>query len=183
MHAIAEPDGLERVERGTGRLCHRCTPERERQLDVLACGQEREQARLLGDERDVLAPIARTLGAAELRDDGSQHRDLAVRRELEPREQMQQRRLPGSGRAGDDMQLSRTELTGHAPDRGRAAVALDHVAQLRHGDVLRRGICLGQRRGRRGRRRPRNGCACGTDDDLPGLDPSCRARADPGSGE
>ena len=48
-----EPDGSKSVERPTLRLILIDSADREAELDVLACGQERSQTRLLSHEADV----------------------------------------------------------------------------------------------------------------------------------
>ena len=69
------------------------------QLDVLADAQERNERRLLGDEREPVPAERCAVGPVELVDALAEHDDLAGARQVEAREHVQQRRLARAGRA------------------------------------------------------------------------------------
>ena len=73
----------------------------EEELDVLADAQERDERRLLGDEREPVPAERRAAGTVELVDPFAEDDNLAGAREVEPRQQVQQCRLPRARRAGN----------------------------------------------------------------------------------
>src|SRR5690606_14618987 len=81
-----------------GRLCLglRNTVQRERQLDVLADRQRRDQVEELKDEAERAAAHARALGLVELREIVTGRTDSARIRRLEAADQAQQRRFSGA---------------------------------------------------------------------------------------
>src|SRR5205085_10321186 len=91
--ALGEPDRLQRLERTLPRLVGRAVPDGEGELDVLDRRQERDQPRVLPDEPEVAPAEERALLAIEARQRGAERDDVAGRRQLEPREQVEQRRL------------------------------------------------------------------------------------------
>ncbi len=95
LRALGEPDGLERLERAPGAEA----ADRERQLHVLACGEERDEAGLLPDEADEPPAELCAPGAVERGERRAVEHDVSRVRQLEPGEDVQERRLAGPGRA------------------------------------------------------------------------------------
>ena len=103
------------------------------ELDVLARAQERDEAALLRHERDLAAAQLGASAAVERVHGRVADEHLARIGQVEPGEQVEQRRLPRAGRAGDGGQASARELgveAGEDARGGRAvAVRLDDSAQ------------------------------------------------------
>src|SRR5581483_4130157 len=180
-HALAEPDRLERVQRVAPRVGR--APKHQRELDVLERGQVRDEARLLPDVRDRAAPRRRATGAVERGQLDAVDLDRSGVRKLEAGEEVQQRRLPGAGRARDRAQAPAVERRVEPGEDARVAVALrqcpdtrEHV-RGRGGSRHTRVCCRGRvdRRGGRARR--------GADDDATRHELRGRTLGDPGAEE
>ena len=119
---LDEPDRLERCERVRPRLV--AAAQRERELDVLERRQVRHEAGLLADVGDLLAPQPRARARSSAVRSTPSTVDRAGVRQLEPGEQVEQRRLPGARRAGDRVQPARVELEADVLEDGGRAVAV-----------------------------------------------------------
>ena len=91
--------------------------QRERELDVLERGEVRDEPGLLADVGDLLAAQLRARRAVERGQLGAVDGHGAGVRQLEPGEQVQERRLAGAGRAGDRVQPARVQLERRRPRR------------------------------------------------------------------
>ncbi len=123
----------------------------EEELDVLADAEEGDERRLLGDEREPVAAECGAAGPVELVDPLAEHDDLAGAREVEPGEQVQERRLARARRPGDDGQPAGRDRRAQAGKDGSLARALDEIPDLDRDAVGRRGRGGLRRLGFRGR--------------------------------
>ena len=100
------------------------------ELGVLPRAEERDEPERLTDERDRAAPQLGSSGAVEPceRDPVDEHVSLV--RHLQPREQVQQRRLPGARRPGDDGELPGRKRRVEPLERRRRPVPLRQPARL-----------------------------------------------------
>ena len=105
--------------------------QRERELDVLERGEVRHEAGLLADVRDLLAAQPRARRAVERGQLGAVDGHGAGGRQLEPGEDVQQRRLAGAGRAGDRVQAARVQLGADVLEDGGRAVAVGEARRRR----------------------------------------------------
>jgi hypothetical protein len=134
---VREADQRERDARPTLPLGGRQIGEQQRQLDVPLRRQRRHQVVELEDEAHVGGAPRRQLAARQLIDAPVLHDDDAVRRRVEPADQVQERRLAGSRRphqrhevAFRDVEVDAVEgLDPLAP----AAVGLGQAADLYEG--------------------------------------------------
>ncbi len=77
----------------------------------------------------LLAPECRTLRPVEGRDDRATEVNLALVRNVQAREQREQRRLPRSGRSDDDTELAGAERGVEPVERNLSAVAPGDAAR------------------------------------------------------
>ncbi len=121
---LAEADGRERALGAGRRLLARDAAQRERELDRLPRGEERDEVGALRDEPDLRAAKERPLRRVEPGERRAEHADVAGGRPVETGEEVEERRLPRPGRARE-----RRELAGGERERepvehlGRARAA------------------------------------------------------------
>src|SRR5215218_6514631 len=171
--AFREADGGQRLARVGGEPA-----DLEPELDVLACAQERDEAALLRHQRNLPPPQLGAGGAVEGLHFGARDADLARVGKVEPRKQVEQRRLAGPRRAGDHRQAPALEDGVESVEDVRggraAAVGLDDAGQRRHRPP-------GQRCGRRRGSLLAQALARRADDDAVALQRGGGAVADPGA--
>ena len=106
------------------------TAQRQRQLGVLARAEERDEPERLTDERDRPATQLCSSGAVEPGERDAVDEHVTLVRQLEPREQVQQRRLAGARRPGHDGELPGRERRVEPLERRRRPVPLRQPARL-----------------------------------------------------
>src|SRR3954471_13232293 len=173
--ALGEPDRGERLVRVAVEAADLLA-----ELDVLARAQERDEPALLRHERDLAAAQLGASGAVERVHGRVADEHLARIRQVEPGEQVQQRRLAGAGGAGDGGHAPAGELgvePAEDPRRGRTVpMRLHYAAQPR--DRRSRGHRVERRE--LGLRH-QSVAARGTDDDTTVLKRGRGTRTDPGA--
>jgi hypothetical protein len=102
---LAEADGGKRASR----LGAVEAAQLQRKLHRLARGEERDEIRSLRDGSDVVAAQEREARVVETRERRPEHVHVARGRAVEAGKQVEQWRLPGSGRAGDRRELAAGE--------------------------------------------------------------------------
>src|SRR5690349_12030916 len=144
--ALGEPHLAEQLERSLSRTADRD----ELHLDVLHCGERRDQVELLEDESERAQPQRGELAVRQVREVAPLEDDVARARAVERGEQLQQGGLAGAARAFERHELARAELEVDAverPHRRRPALEeLCHPPQLVHG--RHQSICLSASAGR-----------------------------------
>jgi diguanylate cyclase (GGDEF)-like protein len=127
LRQLLEPDQREHlvdVISGLG------SAEAKEELDVLAHAQERDERRLLGDEREPVPAERCAAGPVELVEPFAENEDLARARQVEAREQVQERRLARARRAGDDGQPPGADRRAQAGQDGALACSLHEGSEL-----------------------------------------------------
>ena len=110
MQSIRQTDNIERRANLLLTLLRVERQQQQRQLDVAIGRQHREQIVELKDEADVARPPRRQLRFGHLGDDLATDRDLTLRRSVQPRDQVQQRRLARTGRPHQTDELTRVNV-------------------------------------------------------------------------
>ena len=137
--AVGQVDGREHLADRRRLLAAPGVPagDDERQGDVLAHRQDREQVEELEDEARLVAAQLRRGVVAELAHDRPVEHDLAGGRAVQPAEEVQERALAGARRSHDGHELARLDRQRDAPDGGDVdaahAVAPGEVARLEDG--------------------------------------------------
>src|SRR5918996_478558 len=128
VRRVLQADELEDLARPLQPLCLRDALYLEPEGDVVDHPTVGEQAEVLEDHRDVMAPELAKLGLA--RRDHVVPRDLdrSGRRLDQPDQRAYEGRLPGAGEAHDDEHLARPDLDRHVADGHHAAGLLPQLA-------------------------------------------------------
>ena len=100
------------------------------ELGVLAGAEEGDEPERLADERDRAPPQLRAAGAVERAERDAVDEHVALVREVEPGEQVQERRLAGAGRPRDGGELPGRERRVEPLERRRRAEPLRQPARL-----------------------------------------------------
>ena len=121
--------------------------QRQRQLDVLADRQGRNEVEGLEHEAEALPPPARPLGLGQRGEIGAVDADAACVGGLEAADQAQQRRLAGAAATHDGNELPALDGQAGAVENGLLPVALADILELDpgrcdgvHKSILRRSV-------------------------------------------
>src|SRR5437867_889605 len=131
VHAIGEPDQLEREQGALAALLAAHAHEQQRQLDVLERGQHRDQVVELEDEADVARAPHRELAPVQLVDRGVPHPHLARGRTVDAADQVEERRLAAPRGAHERDEIARGHVQRQAVEhRDLLLVALVDLADI-----------------------------------------------------
>src|SRR5207302_8420340 len=110
LAAVRQPDGSQRRSRSPAPFVDVEADRRQGGLDVLSCGQRRDQVELLEDETHRLEAKLSQLRVAQRAQIPTLEHDVAGRRAVERAEQLQQRCLSGATRARDRNELALADV-------------------------------------------------------------------------
>src|SRR5918993_4346816 len=135
LEPIGEAHDLERGQRPLPALLLRELRQQQRQLDVLECREHGNEVVELEDEPDAAAAPLRELPFRERPEVGARHDHLAARRPVDPRNQIEERRLAGTGGPHEGDELSFRHLQAQPIEHHDVlAVALVDLSHLLHVD-------------------------------------------------
>jgi hypothetical protein len=139
----AEADPLEQRTRLLPCFTDRCTAHEQRQCDVFECGKLGQQVVELIDEAEGLIAQRAARGVGQLIEPSPGDGHLATRRQVESAEQLQQRRLAGTGCTDDGDPLARRhheiDPAQHLEPRVTLPKDFRQAARCEHGTGTRRG--------------------------------------------
>src|SRR5206468_2983629 len=102
-----QPDAFEHLRGARPRLARRHAGQQQRKLDVLGRGEDRDEVERLEDEAHGMRAVSGPVTVGHREQVATVHHDAPAIDVVEAGQAVQQRRLPGPGRAHDADELTR----------------------------------------------------------------------------